>query len=162
MPDWLMSAFIGALIAFVLNASFQTRRDMIASAVKGYMATERYRAILETRASLLIQAADVGAAKNFSEHWNSTYSEARGAEAAVKVLVNAEFDSLKQQLDSLDRAAGRLMDFMHRAGRESYSPDEVFNILEVIHREFDHMQSQLLALSRPNWIRVFKTMVGID
>lgn len=161
MPDWLMSAFIGALVAFVLNASFQTRRDMIASAVKGYAATERYRAILETRALILLHFADAPE-DNFTKYWNATRLEARGAEAAVKVLVNTEFGSLKQQLVSLERALLRWSDSISRAGIKSYPSNDVAESLEVIHREFNHMQSKLLALSRPSWLRVFIKMLGID
>lgn len=162
MPDWLMSALIGALVAFVLNALFQTRRDMIASAIKGYAAIERYRAITETRVSILYQCADVQAAQGFTKYWNETQYEAREAEAAVIVLVNAEFNSLKKQLDSLDRATSKWINFIASAGREPYSKDQVAESAKVINRECDHMQSELLALSRPSWRRVFNTMLGID
>lgn len=161
MPDWLLSAIIGALVAFIFNASFQTRKDIIASAIKAYAAVERYRTITQTQFSILFQSSDVETGSKLPEYWNETRHESTSASAEVKVLMNTEFISLKPHLDVIEKGTDRWSSYLVLAGIEPYSTDDLVEINETMHKECDEIQQKLLGYSRPSWRFVLRRMVGI-
>lgn len=160
MPDWIGSALIGTVIAFILNAGFQVRRDIKAVSDRLNLAVEQLRSAMGSRSSILLSVALNGKLHRFDSYMNSLRQETVIAENTVNVLINSEFPHLKPQWEALNKAIQKQKPLIIEANRDgSCSKYEVDNIMQNIHRECNLIQKKLIAARSPCWLTVIKQLV---